>query len=116
MNRNISARLYVKGAFIGYRRGKNVIANPNHALVQINGVVDAKDSKFYLGKRVAYIYKAKTEKKGTKFRCIWGRIVRAHGTGGVCRATFRRNLPPAAMVNISYLCMTTFILCLNHSS
>lgn len=27
-----------------------------------------------MGKRVAFIYKAKTLKQGTRFRCIWGKV------------------------------------------
>jgi ribosomal protein L35AE/L33A len=42
-------RLYVKGAFITYRRGKNVIASPNHAIIQIDGVQDKDSAKFYFG-------------------------------------------------------------------
>merc|ERR1712226_524383 len=90
-------RLYVKSAFVGFRRGKNVVANPNHAILKIEGVADKESSRFYYGKRVAYIYKAKKEVKGSKYRCIWGRIVRSHGSGGAVRATFRKNLPPKAM-------------------
>eukprot|EP00961_Rhodomonas_salina_P106432 1433455-Rhodomonas_salina.3 len=35
---------------------------------------------FYLGKRIVYIYKAQKEIKGSKFRTIWGRVTRAHGS------------------------------------
>lgn len=33
---------------------------------------------FYLGKRIAYIYKAKTERKGSKYRVIWGKVGACH--------------------------------------
>ena len=53
--------------------------------------------RYYLGKRVVYIYKAKSIKKNTKYRTIWGRIIKAHGANGVVRAIFARNLPAQAM-------------------
>ena len=34
---------------------------------------------FYLGKKIAYIYKGSTEKRGTKIRVIWGKVTRPHG-------------------------------------
>jgi len=46
---------------------------------------------------VAYIYKAKKEIDGTKFRCIWGKVCRAHGNNGVVRCKFRKNLPPTSI-------------------
>ena len=95
----------------------------------LQGVDEKSAVQFYLGKRIAYIYKvrilkqarqahiymcgsssslsssvytnhsciplsqAKTLKNGSKYRSIWGKVVRAHGTNGVVRAKFRRNLP-----------------------
>lgn len=67
------------------------------ALVKIQGLQDKKDVDFYLGKKIAYIYKAKTLKNNTKFRVTWGKVVRAHGNNGVVRAKFAKNLPSEAI-------------------
>jgi len=90
------ARLFVKGAFVGYKRS---LSNQyNHtALIAIDGVKSAKETAFYQGKRVAYIYHAKRLVSGSHFRVIWGRLARPHGNNGVMRAKFRSNLPPKAL-------------------
>jgi large subunit ribosomal protein L35Ae len=85
-------RLYAKGTVLGYKRAMRD-QHPNHALVKIQGVLTKEDTSFYLGKRIAYVYKAKTEKSGSKFRCVWGKVTRHHGNGGTVRAKFTRNLP-----------------------
>jgi len=77
--------------------------------MKIDGVKTRDDAKKYLGKRVAYIYKAKNPKARTskrnfegklggvtRYRVIWGRIARPHGNGGTVRARFRTNIPPKA--------------------
>ncbi|KAL4125452.1 hypothetical protein PRIC2_009035 [Phytophthora ramorum] len=89
-------RLYVKGVFLGYKRGlRNQYSHT--ALVKVQGLTDKKDVDFYLGKKIAYIYKAKSLKNGSQFRVVWGKVMRAHGSNGVVRAKFAKNLPAEAI-------------------
>ena len=67
------------------------------SLIKIQNVNQKSDTDFYMGKRVAYIYKAKKEINNSKFRVIWGKVSRPHGNNGVVRARFRTNLPPCAI-------------------
>mmetsp|Transcript_16193 Transcript_16193/g.24424 ORF Transcript_16193/g.24424 Transcript_16193/m.24424 type:complete len:132 (-) Transcript_16193:133-528(-) len=101
-------KLYVKGAFVTFRRS-NANQRNRCAILQIEGVNSKEDTDFYLGKRVAYIYKAKRprakhnafrkgeEKQLSRFRVIWGKVQRAHGNNGLVRSAFRKNLPPRAL-------------------
>lgn len=34
---------------------------------------------FYLGKKVAFVYRAKREVRGSNIRVIWGKVTRPHG-------------------------------------
>ncbi|KAI9886799.1 MAG: 60S ribosomal protein L33B [Watsoniomyces obsoletus] len=85
-------RLYVKGRHLSYQRGKRN-TNPGTSLIKIEGVDDTKAATFYLGKKVAFVYRAQKVVRGTKIRVIWGKITRPHGNSGVVRAQFRNNLP-----------------------
>ncbi|KAM7271627.1 hypothetical protein ACFE04_030841 [Oxalis oulophora] len=89
-------RLYVRGTILGYKRSKSN-QYPSTSLVQIEGVNTKEDVAWYAGKRMAYIYKAKTKKKGSLYRCIWGKVRRPHGNTGIVRAKFKSNLPPKSM-------------------
>lgn len=86
----------MKGAFLGYARAHRK-QNTNKHLLAIDGVKSTAETAFYMGKRVAYIYRAKTAVKGSHYRVTWGRIARPHGSNGIVHAHFRTNLPPRAM-------------------
>ncbi|KAF9117064.1 60S ribosomal protein L33A [Mortierella sp. AM989] len=88
----VSNSLYAKGRVLGFKRAKRN-QRPDISLIQIEGVKTIADTDFYLGKRVAFVYRAKREVNGSKIRCIWGRITRAHGGSGAVKARFRNNLP-----------------------
>merc|ERR1712070_618720 len=91
-----SSRLYSKAVVMGYKRALRSQSTDTN-LIKIQGVEDTKSAEFYLGKKVLYMYRAKTKKNGSFMRTVWGKVMRSHGTSGTVRAKFSKNLPPSAI-------------------
>ena len=53
------------------QRMPHTIAHYESLLIQLDS--------FYLGKKVAFVYRAHREIRGTKIRVIWGKVTRPHG-------------------------------------
>jgi large subunit ribosomal protein L35Ae len=89
-------RLYQKGIFTGFRRYR-IGQVMNQALVTIQNCADKAGARWYMGKRVAYVYKVKNTMNDTRFRCSWGKVVSTHGHAGAVRVTFAKNITARAM-------------------
>lgn len=89
-------RLYVKGIFTGFRRSR-MHQTENQALVKIQNCEDKAGARWYLGKRVAYVYKVKNTVNNTRFRVSWGKVQSTHGHAGSVMVAFSKNMTGGAM-------------------
>merc|ERR1711936_447921 len=92
---NSSHRMYSRAMVLSYQRNRQN-QRPRFALLKIEKLNDSQETKYYMGKRVAYVYKCKTALRGSHYRTIWGKITAAHGNKGVVRAHFPNPLPPTS--------------------
>lgn len=77
MKQTINTILH-RGRHVSYQRSKHALTH-NTSLVKIDGVESTEAAQFYLGKKVAFVYRAKREVRGSNIRVIWGKVTRSHG-------------------------------------
>ncbi|KAH0476871.1 MAG: uncharacterized protein KVP18_004122 [Porospora cf. gigantea A] len=87
-------RLYVRGRVLGYKRSKH-IQEPRYVRVAMEDVTGTEEAQFYVGKKVAYVYKTKSKRTGvTKMHVKWGKVSNVHGNKGTVLARFKVPIHP----------------------
>lgn len=109
-----SSPLYIFVSSCYHRGRRNTYHHTN--LLQLEGVNDKAASNYYLGKKVAYIYKAQKAVSGSKFRVVWGKVMRGHGTNGVVRAKFSTNLSVSLSKYLQYILIPSIVNSLRPNS
>merc|ERR1712118_223287 len=79
---------------------------PTCTLLKIDGVNTRDDTNFYCGKRVAYVYKAKTEVKNSKYRVLWEKFVVLMATQASCEQSSERTCHLALLERHAESCFT----------
>eukprot|EP00999_Lentomonas_sp_LEN2_P001657 NODE_2737_length_512_cov_134.303896_g2687_i0.p1 GENE.NODE_2737_length_512_cov_134.303896_g2687_i0~~NODE_2737_length_512_cov_134.303896_g2687_i0.p1 ORF type:complete len:121 (-),score=29.61 NODE_2737_length_512_cov_134.303896_g2687_i0:77-439(-) len=95
-------RLFQPGIVAGFKRSLRT-QKMHTAILKVQGVDSMDDAKWYLGKRVCYVFNGKKKVKGirttqnpklkTRKRAIWGKVTTTHGASGGLKAKFSPNVP-----------------------
>ncbi|MFX1367058.1 MAG: 50S ribosomal protein L35ae [Promethearchaeota archaeon] len=83
-----SVKKGLKGVVTSYRRGKH-LQHPNQVLLLFDEIKTRAGAASLVGRKVRW-----TSSEGREFL---GKVLGAHGNGGVVRAKFRTNLPGQAI-------------------